>query len=148
MELTVWQWQIGFSLNVQHFILHEGPEDAAREFILAAGVWREQLHDEIWVFNQGFWSKDHGLWTEVQKADWKDVVLKDKFKKSLQKDIYGFFASEAVYKELAIPWKVCRWDPRLIFSLTSTYCAFGHQRGLIMYGPPGQCHIISFTSGH
>jgi transitional endoplasmic reticulum ATPase len=88
--------------------LHEGPEDAAREFILAAGVWREQLHDEIWVFNQGFWSKDHGLWTEVQKADWKDVVLKDKFKKGLQKDIYGFFASEAVYKELAIPWKVCR----------------------------------------
>ncbi|KIM91080.1 hypothetical protein PILCRDRAFT_811596 [Piloderma croceum F 1598] len=118
------RWQIGFSLNVQHFILHEGPEDAAREFILAAGIWREQLHDEIWVFNQGFWNKDHGLWTEIQKADWKDVVLKDKFKKNLQKDIYGFFASEAVYKELAIPWK----------------------RGLIMYGPPGNGKTISIKA--
>jgi hypothetical protein len=104
--------------------LHEGSEAAARDFIFAAGVWREELHDEIWVFNQGFWNKDHGLWTEIQKADWKDVVLKDKFKKSLQKDIYGFFASEAVYKELAIPWKVRRSDLGLTFCLTSTYCAF------------------------
>jgi hypothetical protein len=88
--------------------LHEGPEDPARDFVLAAGIRREQLHDEIWVFNQGFWDKDHALWVEIQNADWKDVVLKDDFKKSLQKDIYGFFSSEAVYKELAIPWKVSR----------------------------------------
>lgn len=90
----------------QHFVLHEGPEDVARELILAASIWQDQLHDEIWVFNQGIWIKDPGLWVEVQKADWKDVVLKDEFKKGLKKDIYGFFASEAVYKELAIPWKV------------------------------------------
>lgn len=118
------QWQIGFGFNVQHFILHEGPEEPARDFVLAAGIWREQLHDEIWVFNQGFWEKDHGLWVEVQKADWKDVVLKHDFKRSLQKDIYGFFSSEAVYKKLAIPWK----------------------RGLIMYGPPGNGKTISIKA--
>ena len=106
LQLTIQQWQTGFNFNLQYFILHEGPEDPARDLVLAAGIWREQLHDEIWVFNQGFWSKDHGLWTEIQKADWKDVILKDDFKKSLQKDIYGFFASEAVYNELAIPWKL------------------------------------------
>lgn len=118
------KWQIGFSSNIQHFILHDGPEDPARNLILTAGIWREELHDEIWVFNQGFWAKDHGLWTEIQKADWKDVVLKDEFKKSLQKDIYGFFTSEAVYRELAIPWK----------------------RGLIMYGPPGNGKTISIKA--
>lgn len=34
------------------------------------------------------------------------MILKDRFKKDLQKDIYGFFDSEPIYKELAIPWKV------------------------------------------
>jgi transitional endoplasmic reticulum ATPase len=62
---------------VQHFILHDGPEERARDLILAAGLFAEEIHDEIWVFNQGFWYKDHNLWVEVQKADWKDVILDD-----------------------------------------------------------------------
>jgi len=64
------------------------------------------LHNEIWVFNQGFWRKDAGLWNEIQKADWKDVILKEEFKKALKKDVYGFFDSEKLYKDLGIPWKV------------------------------------------
>lgn len=75
------------------------------------------------MFNQGFWRKDHALWEDVQSADWKDVILKDgtwparlpsaltntfsaEFKTNLKKDVYGFFKSEPIYKELAIPWKV------------------------------------------
>jgi transitional endoplasmic reticulum ATPase len=64
------------------------------------------LHDEIWVFNQGIWRKDPGLWQEVQKADWKDVILDEDFKTTLQKDVFGFFSSERVYLDLQIPWKV------------------------------------------
>lgn len=64
------------------------------------------------------------LWTEVQKAEWKDVILKDEFKRGLKKDIYGFFESEAIYKELAIPWK----------------------RGIIMYGPPGKSNLWPLSS--
>ncbi|KAH7931208.1 P-loop containing nucleoside triphosphate hydrolase protein [Leucogyrophana mollusca] len=109
------------SWHTQHFILHDGPEQAARDLLLAAGLFQDALHDEIWVFNQGFWSKNKALFAEVQKSSWDDVVLKDEFKKGLQKDIYGFFKSEAVYKELSIPWK----------------------RGLIMYGPPGNGKTIS-----
>lgn len=70
------------------------------------GIWEDQLHDEIWVFNQGFWQKNHGLWEEVQKANWADVILKEEFKKALKKDVYGFFSSQEVYRQLAIPWKV------------------------------------------
>ena len=92
---------------VQHFLVHEGPEENARSLILAAGVWGAQLHDEILVYNSGYWRADHGLWLEVQKANWKDVILKEEFKTNLQKDIYGFFDSEELYKSLAIPWKVC-----------------------------------------
>ncbi|KAF8897713.1 P-loop containing nucleoside triphosphate hydrolase protein [Infundibulicybe gibba] len=118
------QWPVGTFKLSAFFILHEGPEDPARALLLSAGVWSERLHDEIWVFDQGFWRKDHGLWAEVQKADWKDVILKDDFKKALQKDVYGFFTSEEIYKELAIPWK----------------------RGLILYGPPGNGKTISLKA--
>ena len=75
--------------------------------MMAAGGWNAQLHDEILVFNSGFWQKDHRLWSEVQKANWADVILDDEFKTALKKDIYGFFDSEKLYKSLAIPWKVC-----------------------------------------
>lgn len=104
--------------RVQHFILHDGPEDPIRELILAIGTWAWELHDEIWVFNQGYWQKNHGLWVELQKANWDDVILKESFKESLQQDVYGFFDSERLYKDLGIAWK----------------------RGLIMHGPPGIYH--------
>ncbi|KAJ7368476.1 P-loop containing nucleoside triphosphate hydrolase protein [Mycena albidolilacea] len=102
-------------------ILHQGPQDAARELILNYGLWSSSLHNEIWVYNQGFWQKDYALWQSIQTADWKDVILDDGFKKNLQKDIYGFFKSEPIYKDLAIPWK----------------------RGIIMHGPPGNGKTIS-----
>ncbi|KAJ7283997.1 ATP-dependent Zn protease [Mycena rebaudengoi] len=117
-------WTLGYSVTTQFFILHEGPEDPSRSLVLNAGIWAQNLHDEIWVFNQGFWQKDHSLWVEIQKADWKDVILKDEFKQALHKDVYGFFKSEAIYKELAIPWK----------------------RGLIMHGPPGNGKTISIKA--
>lgn len=73
---------------------------------MAAGLWGNELHEEIYVFNQGWWNKNHELWVEIQKANWDDVVLKDQFKKNLKKDVFGFFDSETLYKSLAIPWKV------------------------------------------
>ncbi|KAH7914417.1 P-loop containing nucleoside triphosphate hydrolase protein [Hygrophoropsis aurantiaca] len=117
-------WSVRFGVKPQYFILHDGPEQPARDLLLSAGLFQDALHDEVWVFNQGFWNKDHGLWAEIQKASWDDVILKAEFKEALQKDIYGFFKSEPVYKELSIPWK----------------------RGLIMYGPPGNGKTISIKT--
>ncbi|KAJ7498746.1 P-loop containing nucleoside triphosphate hydrolase protein [Mycena latifolia] len=114
-------WSLGFSSYKYFIVLHQGPEEPARSLVLKAGLWSQTLHEEIWVFNQGFWLKDHPLWVDIQKGDWKDVILSDEFKKDLQKDVYGFFKSEPIYKELAIPWK----------------------RGIIMHGPPGNGKTIS-----
>ena len=109
---------MGMGLQTQHFILHDGAEEPARALLLSAGLWRDELHEEIWAYNQGHWGKDRALWVEIQKADWKDVVLKDQFKKGLQKDIYGFFDSEPVYKKLSIRWKVGCRDVRNEYLLT------------------------------
>ena len=108
--------------RTQHFILHKGSEEPARDLLLACGLFSEMLNDEIWVFNQGFWNKDAQLYADVQKANWDDVILEDSKKKALQHDVYSFFDSEKLYKELGIPWK----------------------RGMLMYGPPG-LSLISYN---
>ncbi|EPQ59004.1 P-loop containing nucleoside triphosphate hydrolase protein [Gloeophyllum trabeum ATCC 11539] len=118
------KWYDSYILKQQNYLLYDCSEAAMREFLLEAGKWSTEVHEEIWVFNQGYWRKDGGLWAEVQKADWKDVILKEEFKTSLKKDIFGFFSSEDLYKELAIPWK----------------------RGLIMYGPPGNGKTVSIKA--
>ncbi|KAF8450498.1 P-loop containing nucleoside triphosphate hydrolase protein [Boletus edulis BED1] len=114
-------FQNGFSMKTVHFILYDGPEQPARDFVLAACLYTEQIHDEIWVFNRGFWNKDKTLWLGIKDSSWDDVVMKEESKMALQKDVYGFFKSEMTYKKLSIPWK----------------------RGLIMYGPPGNGKTIS-----
>ncbi|KAI9001372.1 P-loop containing nucleoside triphosphate hydrolase protein [Trametes punicea] len=119
--LYIVQYPLSLSIMTHYYILHRGPEEPARAFLVAAGAWSDQLHQEVLVFDNGFWQKNHSLWTEVQKANWEDVILKEEFKVALKKDIYGFFDSEDLYKSLSIPWK----------------------RGLIMWGPPGNGKTIS-----
>jgi AAA+ superfamily predicted ATPase len=125
-EYTVYivQWPQGYGYQKQHFILREGKDEGpTRQLLFAAGAWATELREEILVFQQG-WIKDHSLWLEVQKANWEDVILDDKFKTAIQGDITGFFGSREIYKELAIPWK----------------------RGLIFYGPAGNGKTISLKA--
>ena len=104
----------GFFVS-QHYLLFEGSKSPAQQLLRSAGEWSNRLHNEIWVFNQGFWQKDAALYADIQKANWDDVILEDSKKKALQNDVYSFFDSEKLYKDLGIAWK----------------------RGLIMFGPPG-----------
>ncbi|KAF9821282.1 hypothetical protein IEO21_00890 [Rhodonia placenta] len=122
--LYVVNYPQGFGTITQHYLIHDGPEERSRTFLMAAAAWNNLLHEEILVFNQGMWNKDHALWVEVQKANWDDVILKQQFKDAMRKDIKGFFDSEDLYKSLAIPWK----------------------RGVIMYGPPGNGKTISLKA--
>ncbi|KAL1700191.1 P-loop containing nucleoside triphosphate hydrolase protein [Schizophyllum commune] len=120
----VMNYPFGFGTQTTTAILHEGSDKPARDLLRAAGLWAYEVHEEIWVFDGGFWNKNARLYSEVQKANWKDVILKDEFKKKIKKDVYGFFDSEALYKELAIPWK----------------------RGIVMHGPPGNGKTISLKA--
>jgi len=92
--------------KVLHFILHSDGEEPARDLLLSALLYQEKLHNQIWVYNSGRWSKDKNLWSGFQNSSWDDIVKKDSCKEALKKDIYGFFDAEALYKKLSIPWKV------------------------------------------
>ena len=105
-----------FGNPLYNYILHK-PDASAGEtvhsksaatdaLVMAAGAWTIELHEEIWVFDQGFWQKNAELWKSVQTASWDDVILDEDMKKGLVDDIEGFYDERDSYKKFAIPWKV------------------------------------------
>ena len=88
---------------------------------LVAGEYTVSLHNEIWIFDRGFWQKDRALWQSIQKSWWEDVILDKDMKESLRDDVQRFFSAREQYEELGVPWK----------------------RGVIFHGPPGNGKTVS-----
>ena len=133
-EILRAQWYLQYQygqMQKMHFILT--PKDdvqgqihstIADQLIKAAGKWTAALHDEVYVFDQGQWTKDKSLWAAVQSATWDDVILDPHMKANIIKDVTGFFDSRATYEEYNVPWK----------------------RGLILHGTPGCGKTISIKA--
>ncbi|KAK5140727.1 hypothetical protein LTR04_002870 [Oleoguttula sp. CCFEE 6159] len=105
------------------YVLSSTPE-ITNQLIVAAGKYGSELHNEVWVFDKGFWQKSADLWDSVQSASWDDVILEEKMKSAIINDVEGFFNSRATYRKLKVPWK----------------------RGIIYYGPPGNGKTISIKA--
>ncbi|KAJ1337534.1 mitochondrial chaperone BCS1 [Microdochium nivale] len=102
------------------FIL--GPDrQKAEQLVLAAGRWMSDIHEQVWVYDQGYWQKDTELFRSFIKASWDDVILDPTMKKTIIDDHNSFFDSRETYAGLSVPWK----------------------RGIIYYGPPGNGKTIS-----
>jgi len=96
----------------------------ADALIMAAGAWTNELHDEIWVYDGGYWQKSAELYQSVKSASWDAVILDDDMKKAIIHDHLSFFDSRDSYARLKVPWK----------------------RGVIYYGPPGNGKTISIKA--
>ncbi|KAI3393465.1 hypothetical protein diail_4229 [Diaporthe ilicicola] len=107
------QGQLTFILSVS--------EQLTQGLILAAGKWTSDLHDEIWVYDSGYWQKSRELYDSIRDATWESVIMDPDRKKAIIDDHMRFFDSRRDYKKLKVPWK----------------------RGLIYYGPPGNGKTIS-----
>ncbi|KAF2476659.1 P-loop containing nucleoside triphosphate hydrolase protein [Lindgomyces ingoldianus] len=94
------------------------------DLLKQATSWGVELHNEVWVFDQGYWQKSRELWESVQKSHWEDVILDEDMKKSLISDVENFFDGRSTYQNLKVPWK----------------------RGIIYYGPPGNGKTISIKA--
>ena len=85
---------------------------AAEALVIAVSIWSEQIHNEVWVYDQGWWSKDKELWRVAQEASWDNVILGDEMKGAIMQDVAGFFDAKDAYAEFGTPWKVgchCSW---------------------------------------
>jgi transitional endoplasmic reticulum ATPase len=102
----------------------QGHFSTTDELLLAVGAWSTELHEEIYVFDEGHWSKSNALWKSVQGCSWDDVILDTAMKANLIEDIDGFFNNQELYTKLSVPWK----------------------RGLILHGVPGNGKTISIKA--
>ncbi|KAB5531170.1 P-loop containing nucleoside triphosphate hydrolase protein [Coniochaeta sp. 2T2.1] len=106
-----------------YYILSPKASDA-NDLIMAAGMWSDELHEEILVFDQGAWTKSKELYATVRDAKWENVILDESMKKAVIEDHLSFFRSRDTYTGLKVPWK----------------------RGIIYYGPPGNGKTISIKA--
>lgn len=97
------------------YLLGPSKEDT-ESLLLAAGHYASELHDEILVFDGGYWQKSRQLWESVEHSTWDEVILDEGMKKAIMGEIHKFFDSRERYARLKVPWK----------------------RGIIYYGPPGK----------
>ncbi|KAH0541677.1 hypothetical protein FGG08_003840 [Glutinoglossum americanum] len=104
--------------------ISDGHCSSTDALILACGKWTSMLHDEIYVFDGGAWSKSRDLWSSVHGSSWDEVILDPSMKASIVDDVHGFFNNRDLYKQLAIPWK----------------------RGIIFHGVPGNGKTISIKA--
>ncbi|KAL8734358.1 MAG: hypothetical protein Q9166_001556 [cf. Caloplaca sp. 2 TL-2023] len=102
----------------------DGRSKRTDELIAAASQWSVDLHNEVWMFDQEYWSKNAELWSSVQESTWDDVILDDTMKKTLVEDVEGFFDRKDDYKQFGVPWK----------------------RGIIFHGIPGNGKTISIKA--
>jgi transitional endoplasmic reticulum ATPase len=66
--------------------------------LFAVGKWSTKLHDEVYVFDDGHWSKNNELWESVQDCLWDVVILNKDMKSNLIADAQGFFDNEDLYR--------------------------------------------------
>ena len=107
-----------------NYILTSTEQHVVDELIMAASQWTIELHNEVWVYNDGYWQKSAELFESARKASWNEVILDPEMKQTLRDDVNSFFDGQDTYNKLKVPWK----------------------RGVIYYGPPGNGKTISIKA--
>ncbi|KAL8911014.1 MAG: hypothetical protein Q9171_003750 [Xanthocarpia ochracea] len=94
------------------------------ELITAAATYGQRIDEEIWVYDRGYWRKNHRLWKDVRACRWDQVILTSDLKCNLVADVEGFFDRKNDYMSFGVPWK----------------------RGVILHGLPGNGKTISIKA--
>lgn len=92
--------------------------------LLKIAKWTSELHNEVYVFDGGRWTKSPLLWKAIESASWDDVILDKTTKSAIINDVEHFYDRKDLYAELNVPWK----------------------RGIIFHGLPGNGKTVSIKA--
>jgi transitional endoplasmic reticulum ATPase len=84
---------------------------ATDALLMAVGQAEFPYRDDreyILVYDQHMWYKNRSLYYEVLKTTWDDVILDQGMKDTISHTIEEFFDNEKRYRDLDVPWKVCK----------------------------------------
>ncbi len=87
----------------------------AESFFRAVCAWSSTVHDEVLVFEDGYWRKSDELFSAIRAATWDTLIMPAALKQQIRDDLTGFFAARETYARYGVPWK----------------------RGVVLIGPPG-----------
>ncbi|KZO95992.1 P-loop containing nucleoside triphosphate hydrolase protein [Calocera viscosa TUFC12733] len=97
-------------------LVWDGPDQSkGKELATAVFKYANKSDNAIWVYHNGQWAKDKGLYSAIQEARWDDLVLNKEFAERLKRDTSTFFDNRHVYRALNVAWK----------------------RGILLIGQPG-----------
>lgn len=71
----------------EHVLANSSVTDA---LLRTVGQWQSADEQFVWVYDN-YWVRNKDLWNEVQKAEWKDVILDEGMKKALTEVSEKFF---------------------------------------------------------
>ena len=87
---------------VRNFYLLGTSEASMNALVLEASVYANELHNEVLLFDGGYWQKSAALWQSVQKSSWDDVILDPAMKKSITGDLERFYAAREKYAKFKV----------------------------------------------
>lgn len=97
-------------------------QELAEQFLTAVVRYDLEIHGEVLVFEEGYWSKNEELFETIQHATLDNLVLEGSLKEEITADLEHFLAARETYTHYGVPWK----------------------RGIIFIGPPGngKTHMV------
>ena len=80
-------------------------KESTKSLLRAASQWLVEIHDEVLIFDGGYWKKSMELWQSVRHAFWDDVIMDPDMKKAIIGVVDQFFNAKERYQKLKVPWK-------------------------------------------
>lgn len=114
LQVLTASWPTSCGSTSRHWVIARDHETAVAFFDAVCGFCVEP-HQEVFVFEEGYWSKSEELYSAIQGTSLETLVMAPGLKEEILRDASVFFSSEERYEAYDIPWK----------------------RGLLFTGPPG-----------